>query len=261
MRMRNQTHTSDSESQNPLFTVVGTRRRRSILKILRDQSAGISEHELARTLTAHEQERTTADIPNDEAGALRRELRHTHLPLLEDYGLATWENEEATITATEHGAFSDPLFQQLLAVESEELDTVLAALSNKRRRRLLAILRDDRTPISQTALARAIAQRETDESAPSQAVIDEIMVALAHSHLPTLRDANLITYEAETGRVTHTEHAALEDLLRHLYKPDNRLITKLDGFFGDLLTSYRQASQSSDALVDWPNFWSESHHG
>lgn len=259
--MRKRKRTPRSETQNPLFTVLGTSRRRAILRILRDRTTVISEHKLSLTLAAIEQELSVADVPNEEARDIRLDLRHSHLPLLEDSGLVNWKREEGTVATTDHVALTDPLFHRLLAVESTELDEVLSVLSNKRRRLLLAILRDDPTPLSRTALLQELARQETGETAPNQAVLDDIMVSLSHDHLPRLATAGIIDYDAETDHVAYIEHPELEELFTLLHKPDNRLVSKLDGFFGGLLTSYRQANKSSGDPIEWPNFWSESHHG
>lgn len=257
--MRNRTH-AERETRNPLFTVLRTRRRRSILRHLLDRTT-LSERELALALAATERGLPTADVPNEEARDVRLEIRHSHLPVLEDHGLVTWERKEETVTATDHASLADSRFHRLLRVEGEGVDDVLVSLSNERRRLLLAILRDDSAPSSVRELAREIARRETGETSPSRATLDEIAVTLTHTHLPTLRSAAIVDYDAESGRAAYSEHPVLEELLAVLREPDDRLVDKLDGFFGGLLASYRRASEYTADPFDLPNFWSESHYG
>ncbi len=76
-----------------------------------------------------------------------------------------------------------------------------------------------------------------------------------------LATAGIIDYNTKSGRVTYTANPALERIVTVFHEPDNRLVNKLDGFFGGLFTSYREASASTDDPFDWPSFWRDPHHG
>lgn len=106
--MESQTGTKANEVHNSMYTAVRNSRRRSILTTLIDRASVFSEQELALALTATEQERSVGDISDEEIREIRTDLRHVHLPLLEDSGLVTWEKDEGTITTTDHAAFDDP---------------------------------------------------------------------------------------------------------------------------------------------------------
>ncbi|MFH5797266.1 hypothetical protein [Haladaptatus sp. CMAA 1911] len=237
-----------------------TNRRRRILRTLLDRSA-TSERELVRALARNERNVPAADVPSETVQALRTNLTHVQLPLLEDCDLIRWNRANGTIATTDHAAFGDERFRRLLETDGDGVDEALSGLSDGRRRHLIAVLRNSRTPMSRTALAREILRRERGETEFDTVAITEIGSALAHVHLPKLADADFIDYDPETDRVTYASHPGLENVITLLQRPTNRFVERLDEFLGGLLTTYTNASGPTDDPFDWPSAWSDPNHG
>ncbi len=106
-----------------------------------------------------------------------------------------------------------------------------------------------------TALAREVIRRESGETDPTQAAVDETAIALHHKQLPTLSDAAIIDYDFETGQATYTSHPAVEELITILRKPDSRLVKRLNGFLQGLQTSYNQVTESTSDPFGTPSIW------
>jgi hypothetical protein len=259
--METQTHRDERTTDAPIFTAVEKSRRRSVLKLLIDEDATQSERDLATAVTAMERNIPVADVPSEATRSVHLDLRHAHLPVLADCGFVTIEPNERRVTPTDHIAFTDPRFRQVLALEGERVDTVIAGLANKRRRLLLAILRDRQEPISHTALVRRIIQRERGESERANAVVDDIDLALKHTHLPLLGNADIIEYDREADRIAYTDSPTLEHIVTIFHEPKHDVLRKVDGFFGGLLTSYRHATKRTSEPFSWPASWREPYHG
>ncbi|WP_435156594.1 DUF7344 domain-containing protein [Haladaptatus sp. DFWS20] len=257
--METQEHPDEVKTESPIFTALQNSRRRSVLAILIDRNSKLSLRELATTLTTRDRNIPVVYAPPDDTQRIRLDLRHTHLPVLEDCGFITWEPDEELITTTDHVALSDPRFRRILDLGNEEVDAVLAGLANNRRRLLLAILRDRQEPVSRTTLAREIIQWERGNLQPPQSTFDEIKISLLHTHLPKLGDAGIVEYDTEVDHVAYTGDPVFERILAIFHGPDSRLLKKVDGFLGGLLTSYRQASTSEP--FDWPTSWRTPYHG
>jgi DNA-binding transcriptional ArsR family regulator len=83
-------------------------------------------------------------------------------------------------------------------------DDLFDSLSNARRRRVLACLDANRTPISACELARLVAACETDapeDGLPTQRV-QRIYLALYHFHLPKLADGGVLDWDGDDLEVT-----------------------------------------------------------
>ena len=252
--MGNQTRTRERETADPIFTAVRSDRRRLLLTLLA-RTPETSDRELARALTARERGASEESIPTEAVENTLIDLYHIQLPLLEDTDFIEWERDRESITTTDHIALEDPRFQRLLRIEADGIDDVLAELAGTRQRLVLTILRDEKSPMSRTALAREVIRREGDETDPTQAAVDETAIALHHKQLSTLSDVAIIAYDVETGQATYTTHPAVEELLTVLRKPDSRLVKRLNGFLQGLQTSYNQATESSSDPFSTPRSW------
>lgn len=262
--MEKQNRPMEPEVQHPMFAAVETSRRRATLAILLDRTAATDERELARLLTATEEGILVADVSEQDVQTNRLDLHHKQLPVLRNSGLVDWNEGAGTVTTTDHRALTDPRFRQLLETEEAGVDDVLFGLSDRRRRYLLSLLRDNwqnRTAMSRSILARRIARHETDTEEPDQSTLDEILLALTHIHLPMLAAADIVRYNPESGRVAYAGNPALERVVTIFNEPDNRLVSRLDGFFGGLLTSYQETGGGTGTSLDWPSFWRDPHHG
>ncbi|WP_433630261.1 DUF7344 domain-containing protein [Halomicrococcus sp. NG-SE-24] len=93
-----------------------------------------------------------------------------------------------------------------LAVQERSLsvDRILSAVANEHRRAILYSLTSasDRT-LEYDALVDRVADRMGDENAEegSDEHRQRVRIALHHSHLPKLAEAQIIDYEAEAGHV------------------------------------------------------------
>jgi hypothetical protein len=124
---------------------------------------------------------------------------------MEDY-----RSDEATNSTTNLGAGPSPVGDRRTAV-----DTLLSALSHRRRRDILYALSED--PIADVeSLATIIAAREANRSR-EQISADEresVLIDLYHNHLPKLADRRLIEYDDRSGAVRWTAPSdELESLL------------------------------------------------
>lgn len=85
---------------------------------------------------------------------------------------------------------------------SHELDEVLKALANSKRRAILRILQE-RQKVDIEELAATVG----DEQTTSQAKVE-----LVHNHLPQLADANIVEYDADHVCELDTNEVALRIL-------------------------------------------------
>ncbi|WP_323192611.1 hypothetical protein [Halostella sp. PRR32] len=85
-----------------------------------------------------------------------------------------------------------------------ELDAIFRLLSSQRRRYVLHSLKEYENPLALADLAKEVGIRETD-GANSEVSVEEvkrISISLYHTHIPKLRDANIVQYDKETDIVT-----------------------------------------------------------
>ncbi|WP_424018494.1 DUF7344 domain-containing protein [Halorientalis pallida] len=84
--------------------------------------------------------------------------------------------------------------------EPRALSRLLAALADDRRRRIVSLLRERQSAVSESELATLLASAETD--VPLRAVTDEqyeaVILSLRHHHLPTLESVGLVDRADET---------------------------------------------------------------
>lgn len=92
------------------------------------------------------------------------------------------------------------------------MDQTLDAIADPVRREVLSILKKRTTRVSTEELATHVVAALTGEPLVdvSREERDRVHVALGHSHLPRLADANLVEWSREDSTVTTTDHAALQ---------------------------------------------------
>ena len=74
-------------------------------------------------------------------------------------------------------------------------------LAVERRRVLVDVLADHRSPISLAELAKAVAGRETDGRDIDAGTVERITIALHHQHLPLMAEAGVVDYDPDSKRV------------------------------------------------------------
>lgn len=102
------------------------------------------------------------------------------------------------------------------SAETLTLDEVFDVLANQRRRHVLHSLRDRQLPVTLIDLAKDVATREQETlngDVPPEEV-SRVHLALYHSHIPKLADANIVDYSRERDAVTlSVETDRVESLL------------------------------------------------
>lgn len=110
---------------------------------------------------------------------------------------------------------------------------VFAAIKERRRRRVLAILLDRASPVAEEDLAVHLAAAEQGKSQAEVTAEDvqPLRIDLAHVQLPTLEDAGLVERDEEDATVTTTNNPAVRDpMLAYIVE------TEVDGW-DDVLAS------------------------
>lgn len=168
--------------------------RRRIVRILHGSSGAVSVQNLADQLAD-----ATSANPSD-AESIRIRLHHVHLPKLADHGLVSWDERERTVSATDHPVYGSGRIEGLPTDDGE--DAITEALTDDRRREILAIVTSRNGAITREALARTLARRETDRR-PAKSLIENIELQLHHRHLPKLDEAGLVEYDLGDATVEH----------------------------------------------------------
>ena len=88
-------------------------------------------------------------------------------------------------------------------------DEIFELLANPRRRFVLLSLREavDAIPLTDIAESMAGANRDVGASGPNKAERKRAYVSLYQTHIPTLVDAGVVTYDVESGFVALTDRA------------------------------------------------------
>lgn len=196
---------------NPaLLTSLRSTSRREVLEILRNRSAPIDVQELATNLAARVGEKSLLEVTPEEVAAIRVDLRHVHLPHLSQAGLVDWDRSAGTVTTMNHPALSDPTFEAMLAVDAPDWNAVVDAVASRRRRVVLATLRDADGPLTRPDLVERVHARLEDAGADESLTPDELLTELHHAHLPKLEAAGLVASD-DAGTVEYHGHPALAD--------------------------------------------------
>lgn len=94
--------------------------------------------------------------------------------------------------------------EAIAASTGSNTSDVHEAFASERRQTILRVLARNSTPVDVSAVARAVAARETDSSIgsvpPDQ--VEEVHVMLYHVHLPKLEALGLVEYDAVADVVT-----------------------------------------------------------
>ena len=204
-----------TRSRDELFQTLADDTRRELLRLVVDRSpAGIAKDDLAFELAAVTNDKRLAEVTDDDHQRARIDCHHRSLPALLDADLVA-ETDDGRLVATDHWALDDPDIDAIVRgqadASSEDLDALFGALADSRRRTVLSVLGNQYHPISVKTLARDVAAREADatERDVSEEKVDEIYTSLVHVHLPTLNDAGLVGYDADSGRVSYEGHPVL----------------------------------------------------
>ena len=188
------------EHGNAVFEALSSSSGREMLRTLRRRSTPVTTEDLAAALVAADR----TDL-SDERSVLI-ELTHTVVPKFEAAGLV--ERTEAGVATTDHPALSDPAVDRLVGADAED---VLEALSKRRRRIALSILRARSSPVDRRDLAATVAARERNlpESEVADDAVSKVLASLHHVDLPLLEEANLVRLD-DDQQVAYAGHPALD---------------------------------------------------
>ncbi|MCU4802716.1 winged helix-turn-helix domain-containing protein [Halobacteria archaeon HArc-gm2] len=245
--------------RHPIFAAIESSVRREILHLLLLKGTPVTERHFTIHLTATEPNPTREGEPADRR-SISTSLVHTHLPVLEEAGLITWDRDTSMVETTSHLAYDDPRFHLLLEAEADDLDTALSNLSTDHRRVLLTFLWDAETSITRTDLARELLRSDETAFEPGPDTVTDALVPLYHVHLPALADAGLVEYDRETGRATYTGHPAVEEVFAILYRFEDPLVDSYDGFFQGLKTALPDLKRGTGTGAEWPHAWRNPSH-
>lgn len=203
------THPIDEAGSSPflttLFESLTNQRRRRTLAVLLEHRRPITETQLAAQVAATEDGRSTSDVPTDERDAILCDLRHVHLPKLTDAGLVERTDDGVVAVGRDHlrALAVHEALRNWTDDEPTDLDAVLTALADRRRRRILGTLDRD-GPLERDDLVDYLV---AVENATDDETRGRVQTSLYHVHLPKLEAAGLI--ECDEGTITSDEHPSL----------------------------------------------------
>lgn len=205
----------DADPLRPLFQCLANGDRRHLLRIVSERSsAPATPDELAKALVSAREGKPRDGVTDAERRAAAVDLHHAHLPALEAVELIE-RDAEGAVAVVDHPALRDEGIREAIATEgaadAASRDALFAALADARRRTILDVLSHQYQAVQTETLAREVAAKERDmaeRDVPTEAV-DRLLVPFQHAHLPALRDAGLIEYDAEERTVAYGGHPLL----------------------------------------------------
>ncbi|MFP9192182.1 DUF7344 domain-containing protein [Natronosalvus vescus] len=191
---------TDGRHQRTIYQALSHHRRRQILDVVVTCNHSITDTELAERVLEG------CSSTDDSIQRLLVDLRHVHLPILDDVGLLEWERANNTLTLTEQ--LSESTLTSLLEAADALGDEQLALVTHSRRRRVLSTTRERSSPVSISELVDDLLEAEHDgsEAANTPARRRELRLSLAHTHLPRLDDADFLAFDPADDTVTFDGH-------------------------------------------------------
>lgn len=88
----------DPLSEDELFEVLGSPRRRLLLSDLAESDGSVSLREASRTIVAHEDGVAREDAAEGSTTSVCASLRQTHVPILEAHGVVEYDDAERVVS-------------------------------------------------------------------------------------------------------------------------------------------------------------------
>lgn len=194
---------------NRVIECVADPTRRETLSLLFDRTEPVSTGELATAVTATVTGTPRADVSADDREPIHVGLVHNHLPKLDAAELVAYDADADAVATTDNPVLEDHRLQQMIAVEADDWDRVLAAIAPRRRRVALTVL-EGIDGLERAELARRVIARENDTvpSAVPGAETEDAAERFHHVHLPALREAGLV--DCDDGTVRYDGHPEFE---------------------------------------------------
>lgn len=203
-------------SRDECYRLLADARRRDLLEVVFERAPhGIGLGELAIHLAARADDVDPESVSDDHRQRSLLACRHRDLPPLLETGLL--EERDKMLHLADHWVRGDPVFEAVLirgshdsSDSSEDLDAVITALADGRRRTALAVLSNRNRPISTRMLARIVATREADRNdrETAQDHLESVSVSLVHIHIPVLEEIGLVSWDAQAGPIAYVGAAA-----------------------------------------------------
>lgn len=130
-------------------------------------------------------------------------------------------------------------------------DVVFDVLRDERRRVVLEVLRDREGPVTVHTVSEAVASRESETPVQqlSPERVQQVWIALGHSHLPKLDEANIVDYDRDRNVVERRPQA-----------------DQLDAYLGDTEGAGEAEEETAGETADedrfrTPGSWTKYHVG
>lgn len=101
----------DGLSLDVLFDALADRRRRRVLRCLREYRTPMALADLADEVAAREQELPVPEVPPGEAERVYASLSHAHLPKLADANVVEYDRERGSVALSENSERAEPLLE------------------------------------------------------------------------------------------------------------------------------------------------------
>ena len=92
--------TTESLSEATIYDILSNRRRRYIAHILKQSGSPVAITELSKQITAWEMGVNVEEVNYDDHHPVYTALKETHLPMLAQHGLVTFDDADNVVTAT-----------------------------------------------------------------------------------------------------------------------------------------------------------------
>ena len=111
---------SNALSTDDVFHILQTKRRRDVLRFLRDASEPVRMRDLAEQVAAWEQETTIDRLSSSERQRVYISLYQSHLPKLDERGIVEYDKDRGIVERTALATQFDPFLDEALETASEE---------------------------------------------------------------------------------------------------------------------------------------------
>lgn len=198
---------SSLPSKAPLLdaSILGDRRQRRLLDILRDRSLPLTERGLAVELAAREEDKPPADVTTEERRQRQLRLHHQDLPEFEAAGLI--ERRPDGVVSTEQFPLPEPNppLPHIPGLDDPSGEELATLLSRPRRQDVVSLVVERDRPLALDEIAAELATSER-RTASADDPVDEssLRITLHHVDLPKLDDIGLIEYDSDEKTVSPT---------------------------------------------------------
>ncbi|WP_225333252.1 DUF7344 domain-containing protein [Halomicrobium urmianum] len=203
------TQADQGQSIDQVIGAIADERRRTCLAVLGDRDGSVPVTDLAAAVAARSSGVSLIEVSDEHHRQVLTDLVHAQLPALAEADLVDWDRDAGVVAAADHPALTDDAVEELLAVDEAGWDEVLSALSDARRRRVLAVIAAAGEAERDALVRRVLAgERDCEPDAVSDDDVSDAAVEFHHVHLPVLQRAGLLAYDGDAAE--YLGHPALD---------------------------------------------------